>query len=249
MVSSVRVAAVQCEEIVADVAKASAQAHDRVREAASAGAVLVCFPEGYLQGYTTDPEAIEACALGIDAPEITSLANGLPPELTIVFGFIEREGDRFFNSAAIVQNAAVVGCYRKRFLLNRDRAFSPGDTCSTFEVSGLRFGINICYDMNFEVAAQDVRTAGADLLVCCSNNMLPLQTAKRWKDRHNPIRGERCRETGLWLLSSDVTGARDGEIAWGPTALLTPKGEVAAQLPLNEPGLLIVDVPLSQQGA
>jgi predicted amidohydrolase len=47
----------------------------------------------------------------------------------------------------------------------------------------------------------------------------------------------------LWLISSDVTGERDGRIAWGPTAVLDPDGQVVAQLPLEEPGLLIFDFP------
>ena len=57
------------------------------------------------------------------------------------------------------------------------------------------------------------------------------------------MRGERCRETGLWLVSADVTGEREGRIAWGPTAVLNPAGEMAAQLPLGETGLLIYDLP------
>ncbi|MGO7594164.1 hypothetical protein AB9E13_34105, partial [Rhizobium leguminosarum] len=57
----------------------------------------------------------------------------------------------------------------------------------------------------------------------------------------NAVRGERCRETGLWLISSDVTGERDGRVAWGPTAVLNPEGQVVAQLPLEEPGLQVSD--------
>ena len=48
------------------------------------------------------------------------------------------------------------------------------------------------------------------------------------RDVHNIVRGERCRETGLWLVSADVTGERDGRISWGPTAVLNPAGEVVA---------------------
>jgi predicted amidohydrolase len=73
--------------------------------------------------------------------------------------------------------------------------------------------------------------------------MLPRKTAETFKDLHNSVRGERCRETGLWLLSADVTGERDGRISWGPTAVLNPTGEVVAQLPLEKAGLLVFDIP------
>ena len=73
--------------------------------------------------------------------------------------------------------------------------------------------------------------------------MMRRANAEPWRDRHNPIRGERCRETGLWLISADVTGERGERVAWGPTAVLNPQGEVVAQLPLEAPGLLVFDLP------
>jgi predicted amidohydrolase len=72
--------------------------------------------------------------------------------------------------------------------------------------------------------------------------MMPRANAEKFRDMHNAARGERCRETGLWLISADVTGERDGRISWGPTAVLNPAGEVEAQLPLESPGLLIFDI-------
>lgn len=87
-----------------------------------------------------------------------------------------------------------------------------------------------------------VADLGASLIVWCANNMMPRQQAKTFKDLHNATRGDRCRETGLWLVSSDVTGERDGRVAWGPTAILNPEGEAVAQLALGEPGLLFFDI-------
>lgn len=46
-------------------------------------------------------------------------------------------------------------------------------------------------------------------------------------------------------MSADVTGARGDRIAWGPTAVLSPDGAVAAQLALDAPGLLIFDLSLA----
>jgi len=48
-------------------------------------------------------------------------------------------------------------------------------------------------------------------------------------------------------MSADVTGERDGLVGWGPTAVLNPAGEVVAQLPLDAPGLLVVDVPAGDE--
>lgn len=219
---------------------------DVIERAVAESVSLLCFPEAYLQGYLTkkDEAALYACDLSSSDFQrlVARLPEGGP---MIVLGLIERAGDNLYNTAAVIQRRVLVGRYRKRHLLGSEACFQPGGDVPVFDVDGLRFGINICFDTNFAGAAKAVADQGASLLLCAANNMLPRTAAGEWKDRHNTVRGERCRETGLWLISADVTGARDGNVAWGPTAVLTPTGNVAAQLPLNRPGLLIFDLPLN----
>ena len=160
----------------------------------------------------------------------------------IVMGMIEVQGEALFNTAVVIEKGKLIGRYRKAHLLKGERFFQPGTETPVFTIDGLRFGINICYDTGFSEAARKVALTGASLLVCCANNMMPRANAEKFRDMHNAARGERCRETGLWLISADVTGERDGRISWGPTAVLNPAGEVEAQLPLESPGLLIFDI-------
>jgi predicted amidohydrolase len=162
----------------------------------------------------------------------------------LVFGLIEVDERRLFNTAVVVHRRTLIGRYRKAHLLSRERCFDAGCAPEVFQMNGLRFGINICNDTNFPTAAQGVAALDASLIVCPANNMMPEKTAETWQDRHNAIRAERCRETGLWLISADVTGERDGCVSWGPTAVITPAGTVAAQLPLGRPGLLVFDLPI-----
>lgn len=241
-----RVAAAQTPEFREDVDAALAWLDEAVREARREGCELVCFPEGYLQGYLTEAEAARRVAFDLASPAFSEVLARLPAEgPVLVFGLIEIEAGRLFNSAVVVRGGRLMGRYRKANLLGGERCFEPGTEAPAFCAGPLRFGINICFDTNFPEAARTVADLGASLIVCPANNMMRREAAERWKHEHNRARGERCRETGLWLLSSDVTGERDGRIAWGPTALLNPAGEVVAQLPLERPGLLVVDVPVS----
>ena len=245
MARTIRVAAAQTEEIIGDVPKALEIAIDLVERSKGADASLICFPEAFLQGYLCEREHVERFALSIKATEFQALLNALPENSpTIVIGFIEALANGYANSAAVIQNHRVTDCYRKTRLLANESMFTAGDRYPVFEVDALRFGVNICYDTNFPEAAWSIRDQGADLLICCANNMLSREVAEKWKDRHNPIRGERCRETGMWLLSADVTGYRDECIAWGPTSLIDPQGIVVDQLPLNIPGLLLSEITL-----
>ncbi|WHA39727.1 carbon-nitrogen hydrolase family protein [Agrobacterium larrymoorei] len=166
--------------------------------------------------------------------------------MTIVMGMIERENDKLHNTAIVVRSRTVMGRYRKAYLLRKEAFFAAGSEPFVASVDGLTFGVNICRDTAFPEAASKVAGMGGALVVCPANNMLPSEKAEEFREVHNQTRGERCRENKMWLLSADVTGERGDKVAWGPTAVLDPAGEVAAQLPLERPGLLIYDLPLAQ---
>ena len=245
MTSTIRVAAAQTYEIIGDASKATSVVIDLVNQSKAAGASLICFPEAFLQGYVCEKAHVEREALSTESREFRTLLNDLPENSpTVVLGFIEAIAGGYANSAAIIQSRKAIACYRKSHLLKRESIFSTGDAYPVFEVDGLRFGVIICNDANFPETARSMREQSAELLVCCANNMFPLDTAEQWKNQHNAIRSERCRETGMWLLSSDVTGHRDECVALGPTSLIAPSGEVVHQLPLNEPGLLIANITI-----
>jgi predicted amidohydrolase len=240
-----RIAAAQTPEFRGNVEGALRHLANTAAQARTAGASLVCFPEGYLQGYLTDERLAREAAMDLGSSAFKGVLDRMPENgPMLVFGLIEIANGRLFNTAVVVHRRALAGRYRKAHLLASEKCFDAGSMPGIFEVNGLRFGINICHDTKFPAAAQQVAALGASLIICPANNLLPPTAAEKWKDLHNAIRADRCRETGLWLVSADVTGERDGCVSWGPTAVITPAGEVAAQLPLGLPGLLVFDLPM-----
>jgi predicted amidohydrolase len=164
-------------------------------------------------------------------------------EQTLVFGLIELDDGRYFNSAVVVERGGLVGVYRKTHLVPGESLFDKGDVCPTFESKGVRFGINICYDTQFAEAAAPVAAQGAQLLLVPAQNMMRREAARHWKDLHHRIRAERVRETGMWLVSADVTGERDEyRIGYGPTSVINPRAEVVAQVPLMTTGMVVADI-------
>lgn len=240
-----RIAAAQMPEILDDVSTAIGQLVEVSAKAEAEGASLLVFPECYLQGYLVAEHDARRVSFDLASEAFKALLSRFPRTgPTIVAGLIEADAGKLFNTAIVVEQGELIGRYRKMHLLPGEHAFSPGNEMPSFEADGLRFGINICYDTNFPDAARKVKQSGATLIVCCANNMMMRSKAEVLKDVHNAERAYRCRETGLWLVSSDVTGERDGRISWGPSAVLSPTGEVVAQLSLDQPGLLTFDLPV-----
>jgi predicted amidohydrolase len=247
MGNTVRIAAAQTPEFRGHIDEAVSHATQVFVQAARENVRLLCFPEGFLQGYFLDENLARAIALDLSSPEFAAVLQRFPQsEMVIVMGMIEVEAGQLYNTAIIVQNQIVVAHYRKAHLLKKESFFKAGTDTVTVSVDGLRFGVNICFDTNFPEAARKIAQAGASLIVCPTNNMLPQPKAVEFRDVHNAVRGERCRESGLWLISADITGQRGDHVGLGPTAVLNPGGDVVAQLPLNEPGILIYDMPVTE---
>jgi predicted amidohydrolase len=92
-------------------------------------------------------------------------------------------------------------------------------------------------------AAAAVAARGARLLLVPAQNMMRRDKAAWWQERHNRIRVQRVRETGMWLASADVTGQRDeSRIGLGPTCLIAPAGHVVDQVPLDTIGIAIAEI-------
>ena len=244
---TVKVAACQVPEIRADIDTALSWIERCAEDAAVEHVRLLCFPECFLQGYLINsPEEEEQArrlALDLSSPAFDEILKRLASiKPMIVFGLIEADREAFFNTAVVVSRGQLLGKYRKRNLRFGECFFQPGISYPIFEVSGLKFGINICYDTNFPENAAALADRGADLIVCTANNMMPYDKAEKSKLLHNQVRSKRAKETGLWFISADITNERDGRISYGPTAIINPEGKVVDQIPLCEVGMVSVEI-------
>lgn len=243
--ATVRIASAQAPEFRGNIRAALAHAAQVMTEASALGVRLLCFPECFLQGYLLDEDDAWQHALDLSSPAFRFMAAELPlMDMIVVIGMIEMSDGNLFNSAALIQNGAVKGVYRKTHLLGSERFFTPGTEVPVFSADGLSFGVNICYDTNFPAMAGMIADQGGMLIVCPANNMMPRQRAETYHNVHNVVRADRCKERGIWLISSDIFGERDGWVSWGPTAVIDPSGRVVAHLELGKAGLLTFDLPL-----
>lgn len=247
MNSARKVAVCQVPDIRENIAAAIGWIERFTERAEAVGVSLICFPECFLQGYLTEKHSAEKYALDFDAPafkKILARLSGYKP--IIVFGLIEKENQNLFNTAAVVKAGKLIGKYRKTHLLEGERIFTAGDEYPVFEIDGLKFGINICYDTQFAESTANPAARGAEIILCPSNNMMRRATAEKYKHLHHEVRIERVKENRVWLLSADVTGERDGRISYGPTSAINPFGKIVAQVPLLETGMAVIEIEITK---
>ena len=241
----VRIGACQTPEILGDVEAAVGCIKGFCERAELQGADLLLFPECFLQGYLVTEAHLRRHALDLGSARFRSVAARLADVTPVlVVGVIERSGSRLYNSAVVLEHGKVAGVYRKTHLTPGEALFDQGNEYPVFAVQGLRYGINICYDAQFADAAARIAGQRARVLLVPAQNMMKRQAAEEWKHRHNQIRAERVWETGLWLVSADVTGERgDTHVGFGPTSVMNPSADVVAQVPLMETGVVIAQIP------
>lgn len=144
-----------------------------LRETSWQQAAITIFPESALCGYCFESLAdAQEFAEPIDGPSVQRLAE-ICGELNThcIFGMLETEGSRLFNTCVLLGPAGLVGRYRKTHLPNLgvDRFTTAGNEYTPFEIGDLRVGLNICYDSAFPEAARILALQGVDLIALPTN--------------------------------------------------------------------------------
>ena len=253
MENIVRIGSCQTPEIIGNPLAALDIILRFAKEAEDRNVDLLLFPECFLTGYILSETYAAKYSFDFESEQFAAILKQLEHiKPVLVFGANENTSGKLFNSAVVVNRGEIVGVYRKTHLIDPNELFfTAGKNYPIFEVKGLKYGINICYDAQFADASKAVADQGAQLLLSPAQNMLRRETAEHWKDKHTETVVERVNETGLWFVRSDVTGIRQpGEycverIGYGSTLAINPKAEVVAQVPLMTVGMITVDIPVS----
>lgn len=146
----------------------------RIQETASKKVQLTVFPECALTGYLfrSREEALPYAETipGPATDKISELCQKLG--VYVVFGLLEIDNGRLFNSAVLVGPDGLIGHYRKTHIPNDglDRFVEPGDKpFEVFRTSIANIGILICHDLTFPETARILMLQGADIIVVPTN--------------------------------------------------------------------------------
>jgi predicted amidohydrolase len=240
-----RIAAVQMEPRLGNVAENLEIILARLAEAANHGANLIVFPECALSGYGFSSRdeglaaAVNAAGLEIGKIAIACLERGV----YCVLGLLERDGDKLFNAAALVGPAGVVGVYRKVHLpfLGVDMFVDPGDRpFAVHDAGGIRIGMHICYDASFPEAGRVLSLLGADLLVLPTN----------WPTHSEPtaehVIPARAIENTVYVMAVNRVGLESGFQFIGCSSIADPMGKVLAFASSDREEILYADVDVNR---
>ncbi len=188
---------------------------------------LVVLPELCHSGYVFR-DGQEVLGLAETIPEGTTSrtfqALARERKTTLVAGICERDGHRFFNSAAVFSPGGLLGVYRKIHLFKDERRwFTPGDRpFEVLDAAGLRVGVIICFDWRFPEATRVLALAGAEVIAHPANLVMPYcQEVMRARAIENRIFAVTANRIGT---ERRPDGA--GEEFTGTSQVVDPEGRV-----------------------
>ncbi len=162
----IRIAAITCEAIVGEIDQNLATTIEWTQKAKAAGAELVCFPELNITGYCNRSEMAEI-AQPIPGPASLTLSRLSKDEnIVVLAGMAEHNPNGMpFASHCVFTPDGQVQTYRKVHTAPPEKkTYTPGDTIPVFNIDGITFGIQLCYDAHFPELSAVMTSKGAEVL-------------------------------------------------------------------------------------
>jgi len=201
-----------------DIAGGLAVIDDALGKAAEAGVEMLTMPELFLPGYNST-KATPPVGWGEIEGQVSALAAKHGVALCI--GLAEYADGKAYNSAFVYgDDGAELARFRKLQLFGpgEQAIFEFGDKHCLFDYRGHRFGVLICYDVEFPEHTRALARAGVQTIIVPTANMKPFINV-------NQITvPARALESKLNIVYANYTGV-EGDLDYvGHSAIFAPDG-------------------------
>ena len=221
-----------------------------IQQAADEEAELVVLGELHLSGYRTD-EHLYKYATVIDPPDmhVQALADAAAKHGVHIIIGAATVGGRFpgdiYNSALLIGPAGLLGVYRKAHVgafayedgISKEICFyGPGKDLPVFDTPIGRIGIHICYDICFPEVARVQTIRGADILINVA------ASAAGFEELWAHYLFARAAENACWYVVCSVVGKQRGDVMFGHSRIINPKGKLVAEAKQHQEDFVVFDI-------
>ena len=257
--TKLRVACVQIRagtEVQPNIAAASAL----IRQAAEQGAQFIATPE-MTNLLDIRPGMARAKVRREEKDESLPVFRALAAELgvTLLIGSLAialEDEERFANrSFLIAPDGGIIARYDKIHMFDVDvgdgltyresQAYRPGETAVLAAAPFAKLGLSVCYDVRFPHHYRRLAQAGAEILT------IPAAFTRVTGEAHwHVLVRARAIETGCFVVAPAQGGKHeDGRETFGHSLIISPWGEILAEAPGAEPGIILADIDLAAVAA
>ena len=236
-VRTLRVALVQTDCVVGDLAGNVASVVRLTAEAAAAGAQLVTFPELMITGYPVEDLVLRPAFRTASRAALEQLAGELADAglggTAVVVGYIDDDGrpePSPRNASAFLLGGRVVARYFKHHLPNygvfdERRYFVPGSSLTVVRHLGVDIALTVCEDV-WQDGGPFTVAGAADVGLVVNINASPYERNK--DDLRLPLLQRRAAEAGAPIAYVNTVGGQD-ELVFDGDSMVVATGRHRAR--------------------
>ncbi len=237
------------------------KAESKIREAAAAGARILCLQELFASLYFCHEENYLHFDLAEPVPgPSTDRFSALAKELGVVIIaslFEKRAEGLYHNTAAVIDaDGSVTGIYRKQHIPDdpgyyEKFYFTPGDQgYRVFKTRYATLGVLVCWDQWYPEAARITSLMGAQILffptaigwATAQDDLLNRQQYQAWQT----IQRSHAIANGVFVVAANRTGFEHDMTFWGGSFMADPLGVILQQASHDREEILVQDLDLGR---
>ncbi|MGO8807306.1 MAG: carbon-nitrogen hydrolase [Candidatus Bathyarchaeia archaeon] len=244
-------------DVIADNMK---NAVEKVEEASSRGAQIICLPELYRSRYFPQTEKQDASGLAETVPgETTRTFSTLAKKnaAVIIAPIFEKAWNgNFYNSAVVIDaDGKTLGVYRKMHvpcdpLFYEKNFFDAGDTgYRVFETRYARLSVLICYDQWFPEPARINALKGAEILfypTAIGYIEGEVSSDGDWHDAWKTVQRGNAIANGVHVAAVNRVGVEGKLGFWGGSFVCDSFGMMLKEASMRKEETLVVEVDLAK---
>lgn len=237
------------------------KAVEKIREAASKGAQIICLQELFSSLYFCWEENYDYFSLAEAVPgPTTGLFQDLAKELDVVLIaslFEKRAQGVYHNTTAVIDaDGSYLGKYRKHHIPDdpgyyEKFYFAPGDEdYQVFDTKYAKVGVLICWDQWYPEAARITSLKGAEILfyptaIGWAQSQDDETNRQQYQAWQTVQRGHSV-ANGVFVVSVNRTGQEGSMNFWGGSFVSDPMGDLLFQAPHHEEMVHVQELDLSR---
>ena len=226
-------------------------------EAAERGAQLIVFSEAAVTGYVNTGAPLEDLALGQPIPGTATDAlatTAVDQQIWIATGIFERVGDTLYDAAVLIAPTGHIALRYRRIDSHWHHwhsrpcslpIYAQGERFRTAQTPFGRCAFLLCGDLFNPDCQHRLRRSKPDWLLfpMARGWEEDVADAPQWYDQDRYYYIEVAKRAGVGLVLVNQLASIDPEAHYfGGAMVVAPDGTILAEQPLQQPGLLVVDV-------
>ncbi len=253
--AQINIAIGQINPVLADLDHNAYLIINWTKKAQQSGADLIVFPELAAIGYPPEDLLLRDNFIVQITEQTEFICRYLPKNIYLLMGTVSIKENKCYNSALLIYNQKIIGCYHKKCLPNysifdEKRYFYPGREPFIFDIKNQKIGVIICEDAWSEAPIKQTIEAGAKMII--SLNASPFQIGK-YQERLKII-SQKSRFYQTPFLYVNLTGGQDEVVFDGGSFFVNAQGELESKCAFFEQTLsytkhkkIINDNPLEEK--